>query len=95
VVSAPAGSVGVFYNHPNQGCYIPALPQLLVLAFRPSAGCLGVQHKALVSQLVQLVARQQGGQAGSDRQQSAATQGLGEYELWCSFCLVGAAGGAF
>jgi len=51
------GDVGVFWNHPGQGGYLPNMPQLLVLSLKPSMGRLGKAQRQLVAQ--QLVAVQQ------------------------------------
>lgn len=79
---AAPGPVGVFYNHPNQGCYVPSLPQLLVLAFRPCMGQLGAEQRAMVGQVLQFVARQQDiSSTGGGQLQPTLPQGLGEFVL--------------
>lgn len=77
-VHTAVGAVGVFHNHPNQGCYIPSMPQLTVLAFRPGLGAIGSQHKALVGQvLLQAAGGQQGGALVPGGQQHLPTQHQG------------------
>jgi len=77
---AAGGAVGVFYNHPNQGCYVPSLPHLMVLAVRPAMQGLGLQQRLLLAQMLQLDgSRQQ--VAGSHL--PAQQQGLGESVVLC------------
>lgn len=79
-VESAEGVFGVFQNHPNQGCYIPSLPQLTVLAFKPHLGRLGPQQKLLVTQLLQGAAgRRDGYVAGSQQHLHPHHQGLGAY----------------
>lgn len=79
--SAAGGAVGVFYNHPNQGCFVPSMPALMVLALRPTMGALGPQQRLLVAQLLQMAGSRQavssaGGQL--NMQPQLQQQGLGE-----------------
>lgn len=80
VAAAAEGAIGVFVNHPNQGCYIPSLPQLTVLAFQPRLKGLRPQQKVVAAQLLlQAAAGWQGGVqvAGSQQYLQPQQQGLG------------------
>jgi hypothetical protein len=78
-VETAEAAFGVFQNHPNQGCYIPSLPQLTVLAFKPRLGRLGPQQKQLVTQLLQGAAGRQDGQVpGSQQHLQGQHQSLGK-----------------
>lgn len=79
---AAGGAVGVFYNHPNQGCYVPSLPHLMVLALRPSMQGLGLQQRLLLAQMLQLAGSRQL-VAGSQQHLLAQQQGLGEWLVLC------------
>jgi hypothetical protein len=80
----------VFVNHPNQGCFLPSLPQLMVLCFRPCSGALGISQRALAAQLLQLAA---GGQQvhvpGSRMHLAAEQQGMGEHMLLAQLQVAG------
>lgn len=80
VAAAAEGAIGVFVNHPNQGCYIPSLPQLTVLAFQPCLKGLRPQQKVVAAQLLlQAAVGWQGGVqvAGSQQYLQPQQQGLG------------------
>jgi hypothetical protein len=79
--AATCSSVGVFHNHPNQGCFIPLLPkQLLVLALQPSMRGLGAEQRQLVTRVLLMVAAGESGQVPGSRQHLAVQdQGAGEW----------------
>lgn len=80
VAAAAEGAIGVFVNHPNQGCYIPSLLQLTVLAFQPCLKGLWPQQMVVAAQLLlQAAAGWQGGVqvAGSQQYLQPQQQGLG------------------
>lgn len=78
--AAVCSCVGVFNNHPNQGCFIPLLPkQLLVLALRPSMRGLGAEQRQLVTRVLLMAAAGEAGQVAGSRQHLAPqAQGTGE-----------------
>jgi hypothetical protein len=85
--AAAGGRVGVFHNHPNQGCFIPSMPQLLVLAFQPSMRGLGVVQRQMVAQVLLIAAAGEAGHVAGSRQH-LALQDQGPGKRWGQECAI-------